>query len=91
MWAFYASQPYLLELLDSDAVWIAGLVAAGIALSTIVGNQVVRVASRYCGRRTTLLLVAARGPDGRGDRRRARRARSGSRCPRSSSSWVRWA
>src|SRR5262245_51439682 len=59
MWGFYASQPYLLELLASDAVWIAGLVAAGVALATIVGNQVVRIASRYCGRRTTLLLAAA--------------------------------
>ncbi len=58
MWAFYASQPYLLELLDSDAVWIAGLVAAGVAMSTIAGNQVVDFASRYCGRRTTLLLAA---------------------------------
>ena len=59
MWGFYASQPYLLELLDSDAVWIAGFVAAGVALATIVGNQIVRFASRYCGRRTTLLLAAA--------------------------------
>jgi MFS family permease len=58
MWAFYASQPYLLELLDSDAVWIAGVVTAGIALSTIAGNQVVQVVSRYCGKRTTLLLAA---------------------------------
>jgi len=58
-WAFYASQPYLLDLLESDAVWIAGLVAAGVALSMIAGNQVVDVASRYCGRRTTLLLAAA--------------------------------
>ncbi len=59
MWGFYASQPYLLELLASDAVWIAGLVAAGVALATIVGNQIVRVASRYCRRRSTLLLAAA--------------------------------
>ena len=58
MWGFYASQPYLLGLLDSDAVWVAGFVAAGVALATIVGNQVVRFASRYCGRRTTLLLAA---------------------------------
>jgi MFS family permease len=58
-WAFYASQPYLLELLDSDAVWIAGVVAAGIALSTIAGNQLVRLLSRRCGRRTTILLGAA--------------------------------
>ena len=59
MWGFYASQPYLLELLDSDAIWISGFVAAGVALATIAGNQVVRVASHYCGRRTTLLLLAA--------------------------------
>jgi MFS family permease len=59
IWAFYASQPYLLELLESDAVWVAGLVAAGIALSTIAGNQLVKVLSRGCGRRTTILLAAA--------------------------------
>lgn len=59
MWAFYASQPYMLDLLGSDAVWIAGLVTAGIALSTIAGNQLVEVLSRRCGRRTTLLLGAA--------------------------------
>ena len=58
MWGFYASQPYLLELLDNDAVWIAGFVAAGVALATIAGNQIVRFASRYCGRRTTLLVAA---------------------------------
>jgi MFS family permease len=58
-WAFYASQPYLLELLDSDAIWVSGFVAAGIALSMIAGNQLVTVASRYCGKRTTLLIAAA--------------------------------
>ena len=58
MWAFYAWQPYLLELLERDAVWVAGLVSAGIALSTIAGNQVVDVAARYCGHRTTLMLWA---------------------------------
>ena len=29
LWGFYASQPYLLELLDSDAIWIAGLRRCG--------------------------------------------------------------
>jgi MFS family permease len=58
-WAFYASQPYLLGLLESDAIWISGLVAAGIALSMMCGNQLVTLASHYCGRRTTLLLGAA--------------------------------
>ena len=58
-WAFYAWQPYLLDLLGRDAVWIAGLVSAGVALSTMAGNQVVEVAARACGRRSTLLLWAA--------------------------------
>ena len=58
-WGFYAAQPYLLELLESDAIWIAGLVAAGVALSMIAGNQIVAFASHFCRRRTTLLLAAA--------------------------------
>jgi MFS family permease len=58
-WAFYAAQPYLLDLLESDAIWVSGLVAAAIALSMMGGNQVVSFASHYCGRRTTLLLAAS--------------------------------
>jgi MFS family permease len=58
-WGFYAWQPYFLELLGKDAVWVAGTVAAAIALSTIVGNGVVEWFSQFCGRRTTLLLWAS--------------------------------
>jgi MFS family permease len=58
-WGFYAWQPYFLKLLGQDAVWVAGAVAAAIALSTIAGNAVVDWLSRFCGRRTTLLLWAA--------------------------------
>jgi len=58
-WGFYAWQPYFLGLLGRDAVWVAGVIAALIALSTIVGNTVVEWLARYCGRRTTLLLWAA--------------------------------
>lgn len=58
-WAWYAWQPYLLELLGRDAVWVAGLISAAAAMSTIVGNQIVHVASRHCGHRTTLMLWAA--------------------------------
>lgn len=58
-WAFYAAQPYFLELLDRDAVWIVGLVTAGVSLATIVGNQLVDVFSRRCARRTTIMLSAA--------------------------------
>ncbi len=58
-WGFYAWQPYFLDLLERDAVWVAGVVSALIALSTIAGNVVVEWFTRLCGRRTTLLLWAA--------------------------------
>jgi MFS family permease len=58
-WAFYAAQPYLLGLLERDAVWIIGVVMAGVALATITGNQIVEVVSRRCGRRTTMLIGAS--------------------------------
>ena len=58
-WGFYAWPPYLLELLGQDAVWVAGLVSALIALSTMAGNGLVEWFTRYCGKRTTLLLWAA--------------------------------
>ena len=56
--AFYASQPYFLELLDRDAVWIVGLITAGASLATIAGNQIVELVSRRCARRTTMLIGA---------------------------------
>jgi MFS family permease len=55
-WGFYAWQPYFLELLGRDAVWVAGVVAALTALATIAGNAVVEFAARFCGKRSTLLL-----------------------------------
>jgi len=58
-WAFYAWPPYFLELLGSDAVWVSGAVASGVAASTIAGNIVVEWFARRCGRRTTLLIGAA--------------------------------
>jgi MFS family permease len=58
-WGFYAWQPYFLELLGRDAVWAAGAAASVIAGAMIAGNALVDYASRFCGRRTTLLLWAA--------------------------------
>ena len=55
-WGWYAWQPYFLELLDNDAVWVAGVVAALLAVAMMVGNSVVEIVTRWCGRRTTLLL-----------------------------------
>ncbi|MQA27746.1 MAG: MFS transporter [Micromonosporaceae bacterium] len=58
MWAFYAWQPYFLELLGDGAVWVAGGVSALIALSMIAGNSLVEFFTRFCGRRTTLLIAS---------------------------------
>jgi MFS family permease len=58
MWSWSAWQPYLLGLLGRDAVWVAGVVAALTALATIAGNALVEALTRFCGRRTTLLLAA---------------------------------
>ena len=58
-WGFYAWQPYFLELLGRDVIWVAGVVAALIALSTIAGNSVVEWITRFCGKRTSILLWAA--------------------------------
>ena len=55
-WAWYAWQPYFLELLDNDAVWVAGVVAALLAASMMLGNAIVGLVMRWCGRRTTLFL-----------------------------------
>lgn len=59
MWAWYAWQPYFLELLENDAVWVAGVVAALLALSMIAGNALVGLVTRFCGRRTTVMLWSA--------------------------------
>jgi MFS family permease len=59
IWVWYAWQPYFLELLGRDAVWVAGIVSALVALSTIVGNLLVEWFTRYCGKRTTMLIAAA--------------------------------
>jgi MFS family permease len=58
-WTWYAWQPYFLELLERDAVWVAGVVAAILALAMMAGNGLVKVFSRICGRRTTILAWSA--------------------------------
>lgn len=59
IWAWYAWQPYFLELLGRDAVWVAGVVAALLAASMMVGNGIVEIVMGWCGRRTTMLIWTA--------------------------------
>ncbi|HET9521413.1 MAG TPA: MFS transporter [Candidatus Limnocylindrales bacterium] len=57
-YAFYAAQPYLLELFgDPNAYSIAGLAAAIIAGAQIVGGLIVPWARRLFRRRTDALIV----------------------------------
>ena len=53
-WAWHAWQPYFLELLGRDAVWVAGVIAALISLSMIAGNALVDWIGRFCTKRTTV-------------------------------------
>ena len=57
VWAWYAWQPYFLELLGRDAVWVAGVVAALLAIAMMVGNGIVEFVTRYCGRRSTMFIT----------------------------------
>ncbi|MBI5957867.1 MAG: MFS transporter [Chloroflexi bacterium] len=60
IWGFYAAQPHFLNLLGQpDAIWVAGVVAALVSITGILGNWLI---SRFMNRlhfRTTLLIAAA--------------------------------
>ena len=59
IYAFYALQPYLLELYgDKSAYWVAGLSAAIIATTSILGGLMVTRLRLLLRRRTTALIVA---------------------------------
>ncbi|HKR22195.1 MAG TPA: MFS transporter, partial [Pyrinomonadaceae bacterium] len=58
IYAFYAMQPYLLELYgDSKAYGVAGLAAAIVAGAQIAGGLLVPYVSRVFSRRTSVLLI----------------------------------
>jgi MFS family permease len=60
IYAFYAMQPYLLELYgDETAFGVAGLAAAVVAGSQIVGGLAVPLVRRLVSRRTHALIAAA--------------------------------
>jgi MFS family permease len=59
IYAFYAMQPYLLELYgDPNAFGIAGLAAAIVAGAQIVGGLIVPLVRRLFARRTHALILA---------------------------------
>ena len=58
LWGWYAWQPYFLDLLGRDEIWITGLISAALALAGILGNALVRPLSALVTRRTTILVGA---------------------------------
>jgi hypothetical protein len=61
MYAFYSWQPYLLQLLGKNAVWLLGVVQAGSFLATMAGNALVPVIMRSGERRRDPARVLAMG------------------------------
>lgn len=59
MWAWYAWQPYFLDLYGDDAVWLSGVIASLFALAGIGGNALVARVATPGRRRTTILLGGA--------------------------------
>ncbi len=60
LWGWYAWQPYFLELLGRDLVWVAGVIAALVSTLQIAGNQIVRLLQGRI-RRPTVLLYGSLG------------------------------
>lgn len=59
IYAFYAMQPYLLQLYGNpDAYWIAGLAAAVVGGAQIAGGLIVPYISKVFAHRTSLLMAA---------------------------------
>lgn len=59
IFGFYSWQRYFLDLLGRDLVWVAGLIAALLSLSMIVGNALVRPLSWALRTRTGVLTVSS--------------------------------
>jgi MFS family permease len=58
-WAWYAWQPYFLDLLGRRLIWVAGVIAALFSLAMIAGNALVGWLIKPGRRRTTVLLAGS--------------------------------
>jgi MFS family permease len=58
-WAWYAWQPYFLELYGENAIWLAGVIAALFSMAGILGNALVGRLAKPGRRRTTILLATS--------------------------------
>jgi MFS family permease len=58
IYGFYSWQRYFLDLLGRELVWVDGVIAALVGLSSVLGNALVGPLSRLVGRRSAILPVA---------------------------------
>jgi hypothetical protein len=59
MWGWYAWQPYFLELFgNTNAIWIAGLIAAGVSFSQICGSVFFKNIKKRFRYRSHVLVIA---------------------------------
>ena len=56
-YGFYSWQRYFLDLLDRDLIWVAGVIAALVGLTQILGNVLVGPISRRVPDRGSVLMV----------------------------------
>jgi predicted MFS family arabinose efflux permease len=59
VYGFYSWQKYFLDLLGRDLVWVAGVIAALVGLTQILGNALVGWILRHVPDRGLLLMTAA--------------------------------
>lgn len=59
IWGWYAWQPHFLALLGTDAIWVAGAIAASVSVAMIGGNQVARLATDRVAPGTLILAASA--------------------------------
>ncbi len=58
IWAFYAFQPYLLELFgDPNAIWLAGAAAAIFAGAQMIGGASIKLLRKLLRARTSIMLI----------------------------------
>jgi MFS family permease len=59
MWGWYAWQPYFLELFgNTNAIWIAGLIAAGVSFAQICGSVFFKSIKKLFHYRSHVLMIA---------------------------------
>ncbi len=58
IWGWYAWQPYFLQLLGKELIWVAGVIAAGLGLTMVAGGE---LAKRVAGKmkRTTGIAIGS--------------------------------